>query len=128
MCIGLVKGPRRARVSAWHQAGLHGWELGRSRSSQGSSVGSSAVSGNFSLVQVSCLQWSFSIFADAIALLGRALTSSDSAAEIIHAILALGFTSCQSRQKLLIFRVQMSPFYLPFFGPVLVVYIHLCFA
>lgn len=124
MCIGLVKGPRRARVSAWHQAGLPGWELGRSRSSQGSSVGS------FSLMQVSCLQWSFSIFADAVALLERALTSSDSAAEMIHAILAVGFTSCKKEQaETLNFQSSDESFlFATLFAPVLVVYIRLCFA
>ena len=49
-------------------------------------------------MQVSSLWWSLSIFADATALPRRALTPSESAAGMIDAILALGFTSCQKEQ------------------------------
>lgn len=81
-------------------------------------------------MQVSCLQWSFSIFADAVALLERALTSSDSAAEMIHAILAVGFTSCKKEQaETLNFQSSDESFlFATLFAPVLVVYIRLCFA
>lgn len=43
---------RRVRVSEWHQAGVCGWEVGRSRRGQGSPMGSSAVSVTSALTQV----------------------------------------------------------------------------
>lgn len=81
-------------------------------------------------MQVSSLQRSLSIFADATALLKRALTPSESAAEMIGAIWALGFTSCQKEQaETLNFRSSDKSFlFATLFAPVLVVYLRLCFA